>query len=140
MSAAIGSVITKGYQTTGRVHIHAIFFMSEMRASGAAGRQNQIGFAAIGGNPDKIVVLRLAAIEAAVFAVVGIAAEQHDARAIRRKDGIAVDGERFRELYGSAARRGNLPKLPALAGPGDIGDPLAVRRKRRLERSGFSGV
>src|ERR1700751_5541250 len=140
MSAAIGPVITKGYQSAGCVDIHAIFFMSEMRAAGAASRQNQISFAAVGGNPDQIVVLRLAAIEAAVFAVVGIAAEQYNARAIGRKDGIAVDGERFRELYGSATRRGNLPKLPAFAGPGDIGDPLAVRRKRRLERSRFSGV
>src|SRR2546429_7107469 len=131
--AAIRAVVTKRNESLWRVNVNAVFFIREMRPARAACGQDELGVAALGGNPHEDGVAGLPAIEAAVLAVVGVAAQQHDARAVRRPHRIAVDRQRFGELLGLAAACGNLPKLPALIVPTDIGDPPAVGRPSRLK-------
>src|SRR5262249_22874877 len=67
--STIGAVITQRNKSAGRIDVNAIFFVGEMRAVGAARGKNEIGLAAVSGNPDEIVVLRLGVIEGAIFAV-----------------------------------------------------------------------
>ena len=139
MSAAIGTVVAQRNQSAGRVNVNAILFVGKVRAAGAARRKNQIRFAAVGGNPDQIGVAGLTAIERAVFAVVGVAAQKNDFGAVRRKHRVAVDRQRFGELHRRSAGGGNFPELAAFAGPGNVGDPFSIRRPGRLKFGGFAG-
>src|SRR5438876_11685317 len=80
--AAIRAVVTKRNESLWRVNVTAVFFIREMRPARAACGQDELGVAALGGNPHEVGVAGLPAIEAAVLAVVGVAAQQHDARAV----------------------------------------------------------
>ena len=96
MSAAVRAVVAQRDQTLRGVNIDAIFVVGEMRPARSARRQNQIGVAAVRGNPDKIGVGGLPAVERAVFAVIRVAAQQDNFRAVRRPGRIAVHSQRLR--------------------------------------------
>src|SRR5262249_4248507 len=117
MSAAVGAVVADGNETSLRVDVDAVLLIGEMWAACAAGGNDQVRLAAVGGNPDEICIEGLATIETAIFAIVSIAAKEDDAGAIRRESGIAIHGERLRELLRLAAGSRNFPELTAFSGP-----------------------
>ena len=57
--------------------------MSEMRFAGTARREDESGGTAVGGNPDEVGAAGDAEIKGAVVAVVGAAAQRHDAVVMR---------------------------------------------------------
>jgi len=66
-----------------------------MRAAGPPRGKNQVGIAAIRGNPDEVGVLGLTTVKGAVFAIIGVAAKQDNFCAVGRPRGSAVNGMRL---------------------------------------------
>jgi len=131
--AAVRAVVAQRHQSLRRVNVDAVLFVGEMRAARSTRGQNQVCVSAVRGNPDEIGVLRLAAVEGAVFPVIGVAAKQDDFRAVRRPRRIAVHRQRLRQLHWCSARCRDFPELPAVARPGHVNEGLAIRRPCRLK-------
>ena len=136
---AVRAVVAQGDEALRRVNVNAVLVVGEMRPACSARGQDQVGAAAVGGNPDEVGVPRLPAVEGTVFAVISIAAQQNNFRAIGRPRGIAVHGKRLRQLHRCSASCGNFPELPAVAGPGHISDGLAIRRPSGLKFAAVCG-
>ena len=93
--SAVGAVVAEGEQTLRRVYVDAILLVRKVRPAGAARRQNKVGIATVGGNPDQISISSLAAIEFTVFTIVGIPTQRYDLGSIRRPRWIAVHAKDF---------------------------------------------
>src|SRR6516165_9035306 len=98
-------------------------------------------FAPFGGEPDKVEVWRLVVPFVEDFHVsLARCAQRNDALAVRRPGDVAVVRGRDGELLGRALSVGTyFPNLAAGFVPGDIRDPLTVRRPCRLELTRTTG-
>src|SRR5882724_4557691 len=133
MRAPVRPVIAQRNESLWRINVDTLLVMREVRAACAASRQDQIGIATVSGNPNKVCICGLSAVELAVFPVIRVPAQRHNFRRIRRPRWIAVHSSRFRQLLRCSSCRRYSPQLPALVRPGYVSECLAVRRPSRLK-------
>ncbi len=138
MGAAVGTIETHRDEPALRVHVDAVALRAEVGVSGSPSGHDQVGVPAFGGHPDEVEAGTRSEVPGPHEVLQSRSPKGHDPRAVPRPDRVPVVGRKAGEpLRLLLPVRADLPDVPPLVGPGDVGQPLAVGRPGGLELPGL---